>query len=79
MSSAAERGGLSRAGHLADHPANGGDDRATVSWVATASSGTVESDARRRLPARTPVAAITCLIRVMTRFGSDERDRRRRK
>ena len=36
----------------------------TVSWVATASSRTTESNARRVLPLSTPVCAITCPDRV---------------
>ena len=36
----------------------------TVSWVATASSSSVESNARRRLPANTPVASIDLAHRV---------------
>jgi NB-ARC domain/WD domain, G-beta repeat/APAF-1 helical domain len=51
----------------------------TVSWVATASSSTVESSARRCLPASTPVAATTCRTLKNSRFGSAERASRRRK
>src|SRR5262249_677114 len=51
----------------------------TVSWVATASSSTVESSARRCLPASTPVAATTCRTAENSRSGSSERPSRRRK
>ncbi len=40
-----------------------------VSWVATASSRIVESTARRRRPASTPVASITCRTASLTRCG----------
>ena len=41
----------------------------TVSWVATASSSTVESSARRVLPASAPVSATTALTASKIRFG----------
>ncbi len=44
----------------------------TVSCRATASSSTVESNARRVLPASTPVAATTSLTASKTRFGAFE-------
>ena len=50
----------------------------TVSWVATASSRTVESSARRVLPVSTPVAATTALTASKIRFGASEAASRRR-
>ena len=50
----------------------------TVSWVATASSSTVESNARRVLPVSAPVAATTCLTASKIRFGRSEPANRRR-
>ena len=44
----------------------------TVSWVATASSSSVESNARRVLPLRTPVASITCRTASKIRSGRSE-------
>ena len=41
----------------------------TVSWVATASSSTVESNARRVFPVSTPVSAITARTASKIRFG----------
>lgn len=49
-----------------------------MSWVATASSSTVESKARRVLPANTPVAATTALTASKIRFGACEAASRRR-
>ena len=45
----------------------------TVSWVATASSRTVESNARRVLPVSTPVSATTCRTASKIRFGAPTR------
>jgi len=42
----------------------------TVSWVATASSSTVESRARRLRPFTTPVWATTALTASKIRFGA---------
>ncbi|SBW19351.1 hypothetical protein FDG2_1265 [Candidatus Protofrankia californiensis] len=50
-----------------------------MSWVATASSSTVESNARLCLPCKTPVALTTSRTASKTRFGRAERARRRRK
>ena len=50
----------------------------TVSWVATASSRTVESTARRVLPVNAPVAATTVLTASKIRFGDSEAANRRR-
>ena len=50
----------------------------TVSWVATASSRTVESSARRVLPANTAVCATTALTASKIRFGESEAANRRR-
>lgn len=50
----------------------------TVSWVATASSSTVESSARRCFPRSTPVSITTALIASKIRFGRSELARRRR-
>ena len=50
----------------------------TVSWVATASSRTVESNARRVLPDSTPVSATTTLTASKMRFGGSEAANRRR-
>ena len=50
----------------------------TVSWVATASSSTVESSARRVFPASTPVSATTCRTTSKIRFGRADRASRRR-
>jgi hypothetical protein len=49
-----------------------------VSWVATASSRTVESNARRVLPANAPVAVTTALTASKIRFGRSEAASRRR-
>ena len=43
-----------------------------VSWVATASSRIVESTARRRRPASTPVASITCRTASLIRCGRSD-------
>lgn len=50
----------------------------TVSWVATASSRTVESRARRERPANTPVWATTALTASKIRSGRSEAAKRRR-
>jgi hypothetical protein len=50
----------------------------TVSWVATASSSTVESSARRVLPVNAPVCATTTLTASKIRFGRSEPASRRR-
>src|SRR4051794_1825255 len=50
----------------------------TVSWVATASSRTVESNARRALPRTAPVAATTSRTASNTRCGRCEAASRRR-
>jgi hypothetical protein len=50
----------------------------TVSWVATASSSTVESSARRVLPESAPVAATTSRTASKIRFGRAEAASRRR-
>jgi hypothetical protein len=50
----------------------------TVSWVATASSSTVESSARRVFPDSTPVAAVTALTASKIRFGCFDPANRRR-
>lgn len=50
----------------------------TVSWVATASSNTVESTQRLRRPRRIPVSAITSATTSNTRSGRFERAIRRR-
>jgi hypothetical protein len=44
----------------------------TVSWVATASSSSVESNARRCRPLRTPVWAITIRTAAKIRSGRPE-------
>ena len=49
-----------------------------MSWVATASSNTVESNARRVLPVNAPVAATTSRTASKIRFGRSERASRRR-
>jgi hypothetical protein len=50
----------------------------TVSWVATASSSTVESNARRVFPVNTPVWATTCPTTSKIRRGRSEAASRRR-
>lgn len=50
----------------------------TVSWVATASSKMVESNARRVLPLSAPVWATTDLTVSKIRLGDPEAARRRR-
>ncbi len=50
----------------------------TVSWVATASSSTVESNARRVFPVSTPVCATTSRTAAKIRFGRSEAASRRR-
>ena len=50
----------------------------TVSWVATASSSTVESSARRVLPVSAPVCATTALTASKIRLGRSEAANRRR-
>lgn len=50
----------------------------TVSWVATASSNTVESNARRFFPASTPVSATTPRTTSKIRSGRSEAANRRR-
>ena len=50
----------------------------TVSWVATASSNTVESTHRRRRPRSTPVSAITSATLSNTRSGRSDAAIRRR-
>ena len=50
----------------------------TVSWVATASSSTVESNARRVLPVSAPVWATTALTASKIRLGRSEAANRRR-
>lgn len=50
----------------------------TVSWVATASSSTVESSARRVFPFSTPVSATTARTASKIRFGCSEGASRRR-
>jgi hypothetical protein len=50
----------------------------TVSWVATASSRTVESSARRVLPVSTPVSATTVRTASKIRSGRAEAASRRR-
>ncbi len=50
-----------------------------VSWVATASSSTVESSALRCLPLSTPVARTTSRTASKIRCGRAERASRRRK
>ena len=50
----------------------------TVSWVATASSSTVESNARRVFPVSTPVWATTCPTTSKIRRGRAEAASRRR-
>ena len=50
----------------------------TVSCVATASSRTVESNARRVLPARAPVAVTTAFTASKIRLGRSEAANRRR-
>lgn len=49
-----------------------------VSWVATASSSTTESSARRDFPCSTPVSATTARTASKIRFGWSERASRRR-
>jgi hypothetical protein len=44
----------------------------TVSWVATASSSSVESNARRCRPAKTPVWAVTARTASKIRSGRSE-------
>jgi len=44
----------------------------TVSWVATASSSTVESTARRVFPVSTPVWATTCFTTSKIRSGRSD-------
>ncbi len=60
---------LDGAGHLAADPTDRGDQLVTVSWVATASSSTVESNARRVFPDRTPVSTTTRLTTSKIRIG----------
>jgi hypothetical protein len=50
----------------------------TVSWVATASSSTVESNARRVFPVSAPLCATTALTASKIRFGRCESASRRR-
>ena len=50
----------------------------TVSWVATASSSTVESNARRVFPVSTPVCATTARTASKIRFGRSDAASRRR-
>ena len=50
----------------------------TVSWRATASSSTVESNARRCFPASTPVSSITSRTTSKMRCGRCEAASRRR-
>jgi hypothetical protein len=49
-----------------------------VSWVATASSSTVESNARRVFPLNTPVCATTAFTASKIRFGRSDAANRRR-
>ena len=49
-----------------------------MSWVATASSSTVESNARRVFPVSTPVSATTSRTASKIRFGRSEPASRRR-